>query len=129
MDSKVAQRGDDMVAGRVFVLLFQLGISLFYIRRNLELYLRQLLTISSIDILVDDLYYMENYIIIMCIVVVAVPIPVAGAVVYLDIAHPKCIIYAYFCIKEVWTGIGIVQSGVNHLYGISVSGYHVSQGK
>ena len=72
---------------------------------------------------------MQHHIVVMRVFVVSVQVPVARFVVYLNIPDPQRAVYAHLGIKEVGPRIAVVQPGVYHFHGLSVSGEQSRNGQ
>ena len=71
---------------------------------------------------VDCFCDVKYHIVIMLVFVVSVAVPVAGMLVYLNIADPKNTTDFYFCIEEIRPGVSVDQSCIDYFHFLLVSG-------
>ena len=116
------QRGDNPVTGRIGVGLQQFLVVVADALRHGQHGLRHKVAALRLHVAVGQPHDVEHHIIVMLVALVAVQIPVAGAVVQLDVAHPQRAAYLDAGVEEVGPAVVVVQSGVDHLYRASVGG-------
>ena len=111
----------------VLVGLEQFLIMLADVLRHAELHLWDIVPLAVLDIRVDGAANMQHHVVVVRVAVVAVLIPVGGAVVNLDIAHPQCAVNLHFGVEEVRSGVVVMQSRVNNLYSSAVGSRQLRQ--
>ena len=116
MDGECAEVGDDLVAGRVLVGAQQLVVIVAHLLRHAELQLRDVVAVGGAHVGIGHLADVEHDVVVARVAVVAVLVPVAGAVVNLDVAHPEGAADAYLGVEEVGPGVAVVQSRVDDFH-------------
>ena len=87
--------------------------------------MRDALTVGAVDRSIIILHHVKHHIVIGTVVIVAVAVPIGGADMNLDVAHPHIAIYFDFGVKEVRTSIAVEQPRVKHTHAVAIVGDHV----
>ena len=111
--------------GQFHLGVHQPVIALVEAWRHLQDHLGNALAVDAGDgsiVLLDDV---QDDAVIGGVLIMVVAFPVAGAHVYLDVAHPQVAVNFYLGIKEVGTRVGVEQARVDDAHLAPVVGHHV----
>ena len=129
MHRQGTDRRDDTPTARIVFRATEFCVVLANAVRNRQTELWELLAVGCGDLGISRFDNVEDYIVVGGIRLMTVALPVAGTQVDFHISHPHRSADTHFGIKEVGTGIPIMQAGVYDLHRLSPGGRQGAKGQ